>query len=130
MIQEVIVRKGKLYMFISLFYLLMSCSGKQVVPVGCWRSDNQRPDIVIRKADSGGYAAIVFHWLPDGATCPIAYPVVQSATGMYIRAEGKILLSYDEEKDCLFLSPGGTYRRKCMDRNISHAHYHCNFVSY
>lgn len=59
MIQEVIVCKGKLYMFISLFYLLMSCGGKQPVPIGCWRSDNQRPDIVISKADSGGYIAIV-----------------------------------------------------------------------
>lgn len=130
MIQEVKVCKAKLYMFISLFCLLMSCAGKQPVPVGCWRSDNQRPDIVITKADSGGYAAIVFHRLHDGVTCPIAYPVVQSATGMYIHAEGKILLSYDEEKDRLFLSPGGTYRRKCVDRNISRAHYHCNFVSY
>lgn len=59
MIQEVIVCKGKLYMFISLFYLLMSCGGKQPVPIDCWRSDNQRPDIVISKADSGGYIAIV-----------------------------------------------------------------------
>lgn len=130
MIQEIKQNAKKWCAIIPLFYLLVSCAGKQTVPAGCWRGDGQKPDIVIGKAAGGDYAAVVFHRLYDGNTCPVAYPFVLSATGMYIRAEGRILVSYDKEKDVLYLSPGGTYRRIYVDENIICSDYHCNFVFY
>lgn len=53
-----------------------------------------------------------------------------SSIGMYIHAERKILVSYNKEKDILFLSPGGTYHRIYRDKSIICSDYHCNFVFY
>lgn len=41
----------------------------------------------------------------------MAYPVVQTPYGIYIRAEGRVFISYRKKDDTLFLSPGGTYVR-------------------
>ena len=117
-------------MIIPLFYLSVSCAGEREVPAGYWRSDGQRADVAIGKTAGGEYAAVVFHRLCDGRTCPVSYPFVLSATGMYISAEGRILVSYDKEKEILFLSPGGTYHRIYVDKSIICSDYHCNFVFY
>lgn len=130
MIQEIIRNTRKFCLLIPLFYLLVSCVGRQTVPVGYWRSDGQRADVVIGKTDSGDYVAVVFHRLYDGNVCPVAYPFVLSSTGMYIHAERKILVSYNKEKDILFLSPGGTYHRIYRGKSIICSDYHCNFVFY
>lgn len=81
-----------------------------VVPEGGWRSEGERPDILILKEDSA-YVAVVFHRIYGGGVCPVKYPLVCTPTTMYIQAEGRIRVFYDREKDGLFLSPGGAYRR-------------------
>lgn len=103
----------------ALLCALCACREPQPMPTGDWGSDNGRADISIVQDEGGGYSAIVYHRISGGGTCPIAYPVVETAAGAYIQAEGRIVLSFDTEKDALFLSPGGAYHRKSPspDRN-------------
>lgn len=97
----------------GLLCALAACGGPSPVPVGDWRSTLGRADIRFVEKDSGAYAAIVAHRIHGGGTCHIEYPVVKTTCqGCYIQAEGRIVVSYDPEKDRLFLSPGGTYVRK------------------
>lgn len=85
-----------------------------VVPEGSWRSEGERPDILILKEDDS-YVAVVFHRIYGGGVCPVKYPLVCTPTAMYIQAEGRIRVFYDREKDGLFLSPGGAYHRLRTD---------------
>lgn len=89
-----------------------------MVPEGRWRSEGERPDILILKEDSA-YVAVVFHRIYEGGVCPIKYPLVCTLTTLYIQAEGRIRIFYDREKDGLFLSPGGAYRRLCIEATDS-----------
>lgn len=92
--------------------LLASCAGPYPVPLGNWQSTLGRADIRFVEKDSGSYSAIVSHRTAEGGVCPIEYPLVRTHYGLHIQAEGRILVSFDPEKDKLFLSPGGTYIRK------------------
>lgn len=103
----------------GLLCALVACGGPSPVPVGNWQSTLGRADIRFVEKDSGAYAAIVAHRIHGGGTCPIEYPVVKTSHGCYIQAEGRIAVSYDPEKDRLFLSPGGTYVRKGKVRQPS-----------
>lgn len=103
-------RKGLLFV-LNLILLLCSCKQEIKVPIGYWKSVQGRPNIQIMKKGNG-YAAIVYHKTYEGGCCPIEYPLVTSPSGMYIQAEGRILISSSREQDkeaILFLSPGGTY---------------------
>ena len=94
----------------NIMLLLTGCKSIDDVPVGRWHSINGRPMIEIApKRD--GYAVTVFHLTHTGSICPVEYPLVRTSTGMYIQGEGRIIVSYLQEKDQLFLSPGGTYIR-------------------
>lgn len=96
---------------------MVCCSDRlQQMPVGNWQSCTGRPDLSILGSDSGVYSAVVFHKTYYDNVCPVVYPVVRTATGAYIQAEGRIILSYDTGKDELFLSPGGRYCRKGNSR--------------
>jgi len=81
------------------------------IPVGDWISRQGRPMIRIAEK-GGGFSAIVFHRTYSGDVCPVEYPLVTGSSGMYIQAEGRIIVSYSEKRDELFLSPGGVYIRK------------------
>lgn len=81
------------------------------IPAGDWISSQGRPMIRIAEK-GGGYSAIVFHRTYSGDVCPVEYPLVTGSSGMYIQAEGRIIVSYSEKRDELFLSPGGVYIRK------------------
>lgn len=100
--------------FIAIPIICISCvcSNHTPVPIGDWESCLGQPDISIIKNDSGGYSAVVCHKTFDGGICPVAYPIMETVTGAFIQAEGRIILSYDSAKDRLFLSPGGKYHRK------------------
>lgn len=91
---------------------LASCTGSCPVPLGDWESTLGRADIRFVEKDSGNYSAIVSHRTGEGGVCPVEYPLLRARHGFYIQAEGRILVSFDPEKDRLFLSPGGTYIRK------------------
>lgn len=100
--------------FIAIPIICISCvcSNHTPVPTGDWESCLGQPDISIIKNDSGGYSAVVCHKTFDGGICPVAYPIMETVTGAFIQAEGRIILSYDSAKDRLYLSPGGKYHRK------------------
>lgn len=96
--------------------ILTSCTGPCPVPLGDWQSTLGRADIRFVEKDSGDYSAIVSHPISGGGICPIEYPLLRTPNGFYIQAEGRILVSFDPDRDRLFLSPGGTYIRKANDR--------------
>lgn len=89
-----------------------ACQHPSSMPTGYWQSDNGRADIAIVEKEDGKFSAIVYHPIYGGGTCPLEYPIVRTGTGAYIRAEGRIIISFDEKKDVMFLSPGGAYHRK------------------
>lgn len=93
-----------------------SCDRPQQMPVGDWQSCTGRPDLSILESENGVYSAVVFHKTYYGNVCPVIYPIIRTETEFYIQAEGRIVLSYDIERDNLFLSPGGQYRRKGNSR--------------
>lgn len=111
-----------LFMYIPLLCTMTSCiHTNNIIPTGIWTSEQGRPDICIEKDSSDGtYTATVFHRLRNGEVCPIVYPFEISSYGMYIVAEGKIIVIYDPNQDRLFLSPGGEYLRI---KKINHIHY-------
>lgn len=101
--------------FLSAFIILLAFSGctKQVeVPEGYWVSKRGRPPVLITCEENNMYMATVYHICPDSSLCPIKYPIVRNSVGIYIQAEGRILVSYSSGKDILFLSPGGEYHRR------------------
>ncbi|MBQ0048491.1 MAG: DUF3876 domain-containing protein [Prevotellaceae bacterium] len=91
--------------------IILSCTTQpKIYPHGMWHSTMNRPDITfVQNADT--LIAIVHHKIHNGGTCPISYPVMETNHGYYIQAEGRILIHYDANKDELFLSPGGEYKR-------------------
>lgn len=96
-----------------LLLLCAGCGASQVdIPTGCWQSMQGRPSLTLEKDSAGAYHAIVYHRTADGRTCPVTYPVVRNANGMYIQAEGRILICYSFEEKTLFLSPGGLFQLK------------------
>lgn len=100
--------------FLSAFILmaLSGCIGNQMeIPEGYWVSTQKKPPILITVEGNNKYTATVYHILCDGSPCPVKYPIIRSSAGMYIQAEGRILLSYSPEDSILFLSPGGAYYR-------------------
>lgn len=90
---------------------IVSCTTQPCIfPCGTWHSTMNRPDITfVQNTDT--LTAIVHHKIYNGGTCPISYPVRETNYGYYIQAEGRILIHYDANKDELFLSPGGEYKR-------------------
>lgn len=96
---------------LAVLALLSGCrGGEKEIPLGEWVSVQGRAMIRIAEKD-GGYSATVFHRTSTGGVCPIEYPLVTDSFGMYIRAEGRIAVSYSHETNRLFLSPGGLYVR-------------------
>ena len=102
---------NKVYiLLLNIMLLLSGCRPPNEIPIGLWHSTNGRPAVEIVERERG-YAVIVFHQTHTGSVCPIEYPLVLTSTGMYIQGEGRIIVSYSNEKDQLFLSPGGEYIR-------------------
>lgn len=97
---------------ITIICISCVCGNLTLMPTGEWKSCMGRSDISIIKNDSSGYSAVVYHKTLDGSICPVAYPIVETGTGAFIQAEGRIIISYNSVKDQLFLSPGGKYHRK------------------
>lgn len=104
------------YLIIAVSIILSACNGRiSEVPTGRWSSKSGHPDITIVKVngkDNDKYEAIIYHKTYDGRICPVKYPLIISACGMYIQAEGRVLVSYSCSDDRLFLSPGGKYHRQ------------------
>lgn len=100
--------------FLSVFILIVfgGCTKQVAVPEGHWVSCQGKPSIHISIKENSEYTATVYHILSDSSLCPINYPIVRNATGVYIQAEGCILISYSTEDSILFLSPGGQYYRQ------------------
>lgn len=98
---------------IVVLAVLSSCHPSSQLPIGNWHSDSRRTDISIHQKTDGTCFAIVYHRIHGGGICPVEYPIVCTAFGTYIQAEGRILISYDADKDTnvMYLSPGGTYHR-------------------
>lgn len=101
--------------FLSAFILVafLGCIGRQVeIPEGYWVSIRGKPSILITLEGNNKYTATVYHILCDSSLCPVNYPIVRNSAGMYIQAEGRILISYSPGDSILFLSPGGEYHRQ------------------
>lgn len=96
----------------ALLYLYAGCNTPQDIPTGCWQSLQDRPSLTLEKDSVGNYRVIVHHRMPDGGVCPVAYHLVRGTNGMYIQAEGRILVYYSSKDNILFLSPGGTFYLK------------------
>lgn len=105
------MRKTK---FLSAFIVLLwlsGCNKQMEIPKGYWISERGRPDVLITDEGNKKYMATVYHICHDGSLCPIKYPIIYNSAGIYIQAEGRILITYSLKKDELFLSPGGVYHR-------------------
>lgn len=105
---------GIIYSLVIAVMLFLSggCSRERAIPTGEWVSLQGRAMVHIKEVAENEYSAIVFHSTYNGKVCPIEYPLMVGSSGMYIQAEGRIIVSYSAEKDQLFLSPGGIYIRK------------------
>lgn len=100
---------------LSVFIIILAFSGcarQMEIPEGYWVSNRGRPPLLITSEGNNKYVATVYHICSDSSLCPINYPIIRNSAGIYIQAEGRILISYSREKDILFLSPGGKYRRQ------------------
>lgn len=87
--------------------LLPGCINRHTSPPsGLWQSRNGRPSILITDSQT----VIVFHISKHGQTLPLEYPMRRDMYGYwYIKAQCRIFMSYNEDDNSLFLSPGGMY---------------------
>lgn len=107
------MKHKKIFMWsvVILSFLCVGCGTPQGdIPTGCWQSLQGRPSLTLEKDSIGNYRVIVHHRTADGRSCPVAYPLVRSTVGMYIRAERRIFVCYSSKDNTLFLSPGGAFR--------------------
>lgn len=104
--------RKQIYVSAFILTLFLSCAKQVEVPEGYWVSNRGRPPILITAEGNHKYTAIVYHILCDSSLCPVKYPIVRNSAGIYIQAEGRILISYSPEDSLLFLSPGGEYCRQ------------------
>lgn len=107
------MKHKELFLLLAVITLLyMGCNVPHDIPEGEWQSLQGRPSLTLKKDSIGKYKVIVHHKMANGRTCPISYPIIQNATGMYIQAEGRILICYSFKDSILFLSPGGRFHLK------------------
>lgn len=106
------MRHRILTIVLTAICLSTSCSPPSDLPLGNWQSTQGRATLTILKDNLGNYQAIIHHQTAYGYTCPIVYPIVRKPYGIYIQAEGRIILTYSSENNTLFLSPGGRYTQK------------------
>lgn len=99
----------KLLLLPAATFFCIGCNAPQEIPEGYWQSTQDRPALTLKKDSAGNYRAIFHHRTANGHICPIAYPVVHTTAGMYIQAEGRILIYYSSKDNTIFLSPGGPY---------------------
>lgn len=104
--------KWPLLLIVTSLFLFAECNISQDIPTGCWQSSQGKPSVTLKKDSAGNFQAIIHHHTANGHICPVVYPLVKDITGMYIQAEGRILVSYSPKDSTLFLSPGGVFRLK------------------